>query len=288
MRASLTRLHWRPRVGQRFQARRLAPEPEQADPRDSLGPPQEAPLLKRPVLLVHGFNSGPGAWEGLRTWLTRGGLNKDGGVVQAETAEIDPEGRVFSMQFSRACNPVSVNAQELRQAIDHITSATGSPEVDIVAHSKGGLDTRWYLDQGDEKVDKFVMMATPNHGSQLANLSLALRQRGMAIAPGSPDPHIRQALIDCRQTSGSSNPWLDQLNNNWNRQRQRADILLISGQGRPTLTGRLKLTLKGDGVVSEQSVLMPDVPSRCIRSADHSSVKNHPQALQATAAFLVG
>ena len=118
MRASLTRLHWRPRVGQRFQARRLAPEPEQADPRDSLGPPQEAPLLKRPVLLVHGFNSGPGAWEGLRTWLTRGGLNKDGGVVQAETAEIDPEGRVFSMQFSRACNPVSVNAQELRQAID--------------------------------------------------------------------------------------------------------------------------------------------------------------------------
>lgn len=250
-------------------------------------PRQDPPPLQRPVLLVPGYNSGPDTWDGLRSWLTREGLNQDGGVVQADTPSLDPQARVFSMQFSRPFNPVSTNAQELRQAIDRISAATGSPEVDIVAHSKGGLDTRAYLDQGDEKVEKFVMVATPNHGSPLANLSLALRRRGIALTPRNPDPLIGQALSDCRQTRGRDNPLLDHLNAHWDRQRQRADIMIIAGQGRPTLAGRFSLTLQGDGVVPQHSLSMPDVPTHHIRSADHSSLKNHPQAMLDTADFLI-
>ena len=248
---------------------------------------QEPPPLPRPVLLVHGYNSGPGAWQGLRTWLTRAEQNRDGGVIGPDTVEIDPRARVFSMQFSRPYNPVSINAVELRQAIDHIATATGSETVDIVAHSKGGLDTRSYLDEGDEKVEKVVMVGTPNHGSRLANLSLALRQRGIAISPRHRDPLVSQALSDCRQTRGQDNPLLDYLNSHWNRQSQRADILLISGQGRPTLTGRISLTLDGDGVVARESLSLPGVQTRTIASTDHVNLKDHPQTLLETAAFLV-
>lgn len=250
-------------------------------------PLQDPPRLPRPVLLVHGYNSGPGAWQGLQTWLTRGQVNQDGGVVQAETAQIDPRGRVFSMQFSRPFNPSRINSAELRQAIEHISAATGSPSVDVIAHSKGGMDARLYLDQGEEKIEKLVMVGTPNHGSKLADLDLALRRRGIALTPRSRDPLIAQALSDCRQTGGAENPLLDDLNNHWSRQRERADILCISGQGRPTLSGRFGFTLNGDGAVAQDSLAMPGVPMRIIPSAGHGGIREHPLTMQQAVTFLL-
>ena len=250
-------------------------------------PKEEAPRLERPVLLVHGFNSGPDCWQNMRTWLTRGGDNKDGGVVQADTP-IDPQGKVFSMQFARPYNPVSSNAAELRQAIDHITAATGSKEVDVVAHSMGGLDTRLYLDQGDEKVDKFVMIATPNRGSVLADIELTFRELGVPFLPPTDDPLVRQALTDCSEVRGDNNPLVAQLNKSWDRQKSRANILLITGNGRPTLANRFTLTLRGDGVVPQKSVKLDGVPSRNIWWTDHSGVKEHPNTLELTGAFLAG
>ena len=251
-------------------------------------PLQDPPRLPRPVLLVHGYNSGPGAWRGLQSWLTRGQVNQDGGVVQAETVQINPGGRVFSMQFSRPFNPSRTNSAELRQAIEHISAATGSPTVDVVAHSKGGLDTRLYLDQGDEKIEKLVMVGTPNHGTRLADVDLALRRRGIALTPRSRDPLIGQALSDCGQTSGNENPLLDDLNNHWTRQRERADILCISGSGRPTLKGRFGFTLNGDGAVAQDSLAMPGVPMRIIPSVGHGGIREHPLTMQQAVSFLVG
>lgn len=250
-------------------------------------PKDEAPRLERPVLLVHGFNGAPGNWENMRTWLTRSGENKDGGVIGANTA-VDPNGKVFTMEFARPFNPVSNNASELRQAINHITAATGASEIDVVAHSMGGLDTRLYLDQGDEKVKKLVMIATPNHGSVLADLELTFRELGIPIMPPTDDPLVRQALTDCSEVRGDNNPLVAQMNKNWARQKSRAEIFLISGNGRPTLANRFTLTLRGDGVVPQKSVNLEGVPMRKIWWTDHSGVKEHPDALQMTAAFLTG
>lgn len=236
-------------------------------------------------MLVHGFNGDPGNWQNMRTWLTQG--NKDGGVINANSA-IDPEGKVFTMSFARPFNPVSNNAAELRQAIDHITAATGAKEVDVVAHSMGGLDTRLYLDQGEEKVDKFVMIATPNHGSVLADIELTFRELGIPIMPPTDDPLVRQALTDCSEERGDNNPLLTQLNKSWARQKSRANIFLITGNGRPTLANRFTLTLRGDGVVSQKSVTLDGVPKRNIWWTDHSGVKEHPKALEMTGAFLAG
>ncbi len=249
-------------------------------------PSEDAPKLDKPVLLVHGFNGDPDNWSNMRTWLTRGSENKDGGIVKGTGSNIDPNGKVFTMEFARPFNPVSNNASELRQAIDRITAATGAKEVDVVAHSMGGLDTRLYLDQGNEKVDKLVMIATPNHGSVLADLDLKFREWGLNTMPKEDDPLIRQSLRDLGEVREGNNPNLTLLNQNFDRQKSRAKMLIVAGNGRPTLATRYRVTIKGDTTVSRESATMPGVPMRNIWGVNHGGVKEHPDALRMTAVFL--
>jgi len=251
-------------------------------------PQEEAPTLQRPVLLVHGFNGNPNNWENMHTWLTRGGDNKDGGIVKGSGGTVKPDAKVFVMEFTRPFNPVHMNAKELRQAIDKITAATGASEVDVVAHSMGGLDTRLYLDQGNEKVNNLVMIGTPNRGSVLADLEMTFRELGLPIKPPTDDPLVRQALTDLGEVRGDNNPLLTGLNRSWDRQREAANIFIISGNGKPTLASRFMLTMRGDGVVSRKSSEMPDVDKRNIWWTSHSGVKDHPDALRMTGAFLTG
>ncbi|MFH1320224.1 MAG: CHAP domain-containing protein [Bacteroidota bacterium] len=57
----------------------------------------------------------------------------------------------------------------LEAAIESAKQASGHTEVDIVAHSMGGLVTRWYIEGMDRSdIRKFVMLGTPNHGSAKA------------------------------------------------------------------------------------------------------------------------
>ncbi|MBX3170982.1 MAG: alpha/beta fold hydrolase [Candidatus Eremiobacteraeota bacterium] len=249
-------------------------------------PAENAPKLQKPVLLVHGFNSGASTWTNMHTWLVRDGANQDGGVISPNSGKVDGEGRVFAMQFSRACNSLANNAAELRQAIDRISAATGSPEVDVVGHSMGGLDARAYIDQGNEKVDHLVMLATPNHGSVLADLDLKFREWGLNTIPREDDPLIRQSLRDLGEVREGNNPNLALLNQNFDRQKSRAKMLVVAGNGRPTLASRYRITIKGEGTVSRESASLPNVPLRNIWGVNHGGVKDHPDALRMTAAFL--
>jgi triacylglycerol lipase len=63
-------------------------------------------------------------------------------------------------------------ARELSARVDAILSATGAAKVDIVTHSMGGLSSRYYLKNlgGQPKVDEWVSLGGPNHGTTTANL----------------------------------------------------------------------------------------------------------------------
>lgn len=263
---------------------------------DSIGrayslPNKQAPTLQRPVLLVHGFNGSAASWRQMRTWLTKNPANTDGGVVHAGSS-VNGKGKVFTMEFARPYNSVRTNSKELRSAIDQIVRATGALEIDVVAHSKGGLDNRAYIDEGSEKVKKFVIVGTPNHGSVLADVELHLRELGVPLYPKTDDGEVRQALNDLREDrvgkNGPNNPLLHDLNKNWTRQCERADILLISGNGIPTLRSKSWLTFKGDGVVARSSVEMPNVPMKNVKSTNHFGLRSNPEVLTAAANFLVG
>lgn len=111
-----------------------------------------------PVLLIHGYHSGPEVWT---HWVNQ--LHRDGFDAEAVYFENDDD-----------CGSSEAHASELDEIIEQFKVMTNSDKINIVAHSKGGLDARWYLanDLFNDDVEKLIMIGTPNHGSPLAIGSL--------------------------------------------------------------------------------------------------------------------
>ncbi len=124
----------------------------------------------RPVVLVHGLGGHPGNFIGLKTSLARNGRT-----------------RSYVIDFGSAA---SFDAMELhlRAAIDDIYAANELPEhaqVDIVAHSMGGLITRLAAEdpRTRERIANIVTLGTPHAGSHLARL--AATELTLGLRPGS-------------------------------------------------------------------------------------------------------
>jgi triacylglycerol lipase len=63
-------------------------------------------------------------------------------------------------------------AREVATKVEAILRATGASKVDIIAHSMGSLNTRYYLKNlgGAARVDDWVSLGGPNHGTSSANV----------------------------------------------------------------------------------------------------------------------
>lgn len=260
-------------------------------------PDSPPPALQRPVIFLHGFNGHPEGWDSFKQWMSSRDdhANKDGGTLDAgHFDQIDPKANLFSLRLSRPYNAVEKNKDELREAIDAVCKATGSPEVDLVVHSLGGLDTRAYFQDGDEKVKKFVMLGTPNHGSALANLELFFREKfDYPVIPPVDDPDVRRVLHQLSvdkldKNKEPKNPWLRNLNDNWTGQRRAADTLLIAGSGIPTATGGPGITAFGDGVVARKSAKLDGIEQKTAWFKNHSALLTSPKVMETTAKWLVG
>jgi pimeloyl-ACP methyl ester carboxylesterase len=107
-----------------------------------------------PVLLVHGLGEDASVWK---KW--EGLLNYDG--IQYYT--------ITFQDSDDKCGMAIAHAVELNKRVDEILR--NSPEykqVNIVGHSKGGIDARVYLANGTESVANLIMIGTPNDGTPLA------------------------------------------------------------------------------------------------------------------------
>lgn len=256
------------------------------------GPP---PALNRPVIFLHGFNGSAESWEHMAEWLSSDGSNKDGGVIKAgEFANLDSQAKLFSLKLSRPYNSVEKNTAELKEAVEAITRATGSPEVDLVVHSLGGLNARSYLQDSEEKVNKLVMLGTPNHGSALANMERFFRENfDYPILPPTDDAEVRRVLeqLSVDKLDGDKNPknpWLRELNDSWAQQRERADSLLIAGAGIPTVTGGPGITIFGDGVVTRRSAKLKGIERKTTWFRTHGALLKSAKVMETTAKFLTG
>jgi len=109
-----------------------------------------------PILFVHGWNSSSSAWT---TMVSR----------------FQADGWTSSELSNWSYNPKQSNvttASQIQSKVDGILAATGASKVDIVSHSMGGLSSRYYIKNlgGDQKVDQWVSLGGPNHGTDTANL----------------------------------------------------------------------------------------------------------------------
>ena len=109
---------------------------------------------RNPIVFVHGWNSS-GA-----TWTTMIGRFKADGYTDLE---------VFNWSYNTAQSN-AVTAQQLSGLVDSILAVTGASKVDLVTHSMGALSARYYMKNltGATKVDDFVSLAGPNHGTNSA------------------------------------------------------------------------------------------------------------------------
>ena len=77
----------------------------------------------------------------------------------------------FPITFKQSddkCGSAAEHAKELSSQIADVTDKTGQSKVNIVGHSKGGLDARMYLGNSTQDVANLIMIGTPNAGSPLA------------------------------------------------------------------------------------------------------------------------
>ncbi len=109
--------------------------------------------LKYPILFVHGM--------GFRDNKYVGYWGRIPGALQKMGCKI-----YFGNQDSNA--DIETNGRHLAERINQILLETGAERVNIIAHSKGGLDCRYAISSlgMGEKVASLTTIATPHHGSK--------------------------------------------------------------------------------------------------------------------------
>ncbi len=132
-----------------------------------------------PVLLVHGLGEDASMWKKWEELLTNDG-------IQYHT--------ITFQESDDMCGTALAHALELGKRIDEILSSSPSGQVNIVGHSKGGIDARVYLANGTQSVANLIMIGTPNNGTPVA-------ERTSLCAPA-----VWDVLPEANATKVGSNP----------------------------------------------------------------------------------
>jgi triacylglycerol lipase len=111
-----------------------------------------------------------------------------------------PAGRLHQWSYDTNQSNATT-ATQLAQEIDRVLAATGAAKVDVVTHSMGGLSSRYYTKNlgGDAKVDAWVSLGGPNHGTDLAYFC-----GGASCAEMRPGSAFLNALNAGDETPGAS------------------------------------------------------------------------------------
>ena len=128
----------------------------------------EKPL---PVLLIHGYVEDAAIWKKWEDLLKKDGI------------------QFFTITFKDSddkCGSAEQHAKELEKRVQDIKQQSGAQKINIVGHSKGGLDARVFLDITDTKdVANLIMIGTPNAGSPAAETNDACAPAIFDLRPGA-------------------------------------------------------------------------------------------------------
>lgn len=119
--------------------------------------PDTISKTRYPVLLVHGI----GYRDDIKLYLYWGIIPK----------VLEQKGCNVFLSHQNAFGTHSDNAKQIKQRILEILEQTGAEKVNIIAHSKGGIECRYMISKSGmaNKVASLTTIATPHRGSILAN-----------------------------------------------------------------------------------------------------------------------
>jgi len=188
-----------------------------------------------PVVLVPGWSAEGQDLEPLKEiFVGAGWADSTVAVVEFE----DPEGSNI------------LHAQELAAVVEDLQARTGHDRVDVLAHSMGGLATRYYMqNDGAGKVRRVAFLATPHRGTYTAYL--AWGDGGQEMHPGSA------FLMDLQQFRSVPE-----------------DVEAI--------TVRTKVDLH---IIPPESATLVGLPNLEVCCPSHIGILTHPEAFQAVERF---
>lgn len=127
-----------------------------------------AAMAKDPILFVHGWSESASAWNTMVANFEKDGYAKSELVA-------------YSYNTSNS-NKVSAE-KEVKVRVENLLKSTGAAKVDIIAHSMGSLNSRWYIKflGGEATVDDWVSLGGPNHGTDFANFCFSTACTEMRI-----------------------------------------------------------------------------------------------------------
>lgn len=117
-------------------------------------PGELPPLEHDPILFIHGWNGSTSNWNSMRERFQAAGWAAH---------------ELYTLGYSTTQSNVRT-AESVGAEIADILAATGARRVDVITHSMGALSSRYYIKyvDGASKVDAWVSIAGPNHGTRLA------------------------------------------------------------------------------------------------------------------------
>lgn len=218
----------------------------------------EPPVLKRPLLMVHGLAQHADTWTTFKSHLSSRPENKWGGVYRADKEKEfqakladKPDSKIFALDISDNLAAPRVVANEVRRAITAIMESTGAKSVDVVTHSMGSLVTREARRQGEDGFDNLLMVAPPNQGAYEATLATFFGDSGIYEHYPKEKLGAMDALrVEYDRSGDVRNVWLHELNEFWGNDRNRPRAAIITGIGIPTPDRSLKGLSPGDGMVA--------------------------------------
>jgi triacylglycerol lipase len=167
-----------------------------------------------PVLLIHGYAEDAAIWKKWEDMLRKDGI------------------QFFTVTFKDSddkCGSAKQHAKELEKIVKDIKQQSGAQKLNIVGHSKGGLDARVFLDITDTKdVANLIMIGTPNAGSPAAETNDACAPAVFDLRPGA------------NATKAVMNP--------------NTKYYTIAGDWMPLTQGNLMIRGNDDGLVPVESV----------------------------------
>ena len=86
---------------------------------------------------------------------------------------LEKEGALVFTGQQKAWDTVAENGQILKETVNSILAKTGAAKVNIIAHSKGGLEARYLISKLGmaDKVASLTTICTPHRGSAIANIA---------------------------------------------------------------------------------------------------------------------
>ncbi|HEV2857911.1 MAG TPA: lipase [Solirubrobacterales bacterium] len=110
-----------------------------------------------PILFVHGWSESASLWNTMISNFEKNGYAKS---------------QLSAYSYNTGTSNKTLAETEVKSRVETLLKNNpGATKVDIIAHSMGSLNTRWYIKfvGGEAKVDDWVSLGGPNHGTETAN-----------------------------------------------------------------------------------------------------------------------